>query len=621
MMCDWNRQLVSKVILILLFAMMLPPLTKAATEVVTLVVPNLEQYSTQEKNWVESDRKWLNTLGSTLTQDDLPDPFTTSADSVTLLKNWVAKSAQPDSVQRLRPAASLLRERWLDRGYLSARVTGMDVITLVPGSPFHWQELDISGDDFVGRDHLLELWLPRAGQIYDRVEMERNIEMILLGVGESGYPFPRWVTRELILNEEQATVTLKGRLLPGYQGVIGPISSTLESQRSSHFLARATGLQHGKLFQHSDLQRAVDRLLSRDLYSHVGTPMVYLTSSVDTVGIHFPVTERKKVNRFQVVLGLSRKVEGEPSRISGEVDMQLPNMAGTGRKLGLGWRDDGANKSWFGLSYLEPMAFGTPLDMEFILDNEIQTDSYTRFRLDNRWGIPVVALWGIELGVGWDRSTFPVGDLINTSRLRGRGAVLHHRGDRSRSGWSGIFALETAYRSSQLRPEDEEGTVTNPQLGEAVTQRIITGDLSGEWWLGNTLSLFSRGSYRQQNGGSSEVPLSEQFLFGGAATLRGYREDEFHGSQAAWGALEMRIGRAGASRLYTFYDLGYFEFSASDPLLDNPDHRSLQKGWPKGYGLGILARTPGGDISLAVGFPGTVDFDQAKLHVTLLESF
>ena len=26
-------------------------------------------------------------------------------------------------------------------------------------------------------------------------------------------------------------------------------------------------------------------------------------------------------------------------------------------------------------------------------------------------------------------------------------------------------------------------------------------------------------------------------------------------------------------------------------------------------------------FSLAVGFPGTVDFDQAKLHVTLLESF
>ena len=155
----------------------------------------------------------------------------------------------------------------------------------------------------------------------------------------------------------------------------------------------------------------------------------------------------------------------------------------------------------------------------------------------------------------------------------------------------------------------------------SLSQRIISGDLSTEWWVSSTVSIFSRGSYRQLSGGENDVPLSEQFQFGGAATLRGYREDEFHGSQAAWGGLEVRIGKAGGSRLYTFYDLGYFEFSALDPLPGDAEHRSLQKGWPRGYGLGILARTPGGDISLAVGFPGTVDFDLAKLHVTLMESF
>ncbi len=210
----------------------------------------------------------------------------------------------------------------------------------------------------------------------------------------------------------------------------------------------------------------MDRLLSRDLYSYVGTPQVYLTSSEDTVGIHFPVAERRKVNRFQVVLGLSRKPDEPGSHLSGEVDLQLPNMAGTGRSLGIGWRDDGDRKSWFGFSYEEPLAFGTPLDTEIILDNEVLTDSYTRLRLDNRWRIPVVALWGVEFGFGWDRSTYPTGSLAHTSRLRGRGAVLHNRGDRSRSGWSGLFALETAYRSSGLRIEDETSVEPDPKLGE-----------------------------------------------------------------------------------------------------------------------------------------------------------
>ena len=87
---------------------------------------------------------------------------------------------------------------------------------------------------------------------------------------------------------------------------------------------------------------------------------------------------------------------------------------------------------------------------------------------------------------------------------------------------------------------------------------------------------------------------------------------------AAWGAVEMRIGRPLGSRLYTFYDVGYFEFASPDPL---GQEVSTSRGWPKGFGLGLLAKTRAGDISLAVGFPGTVDFDQAKLHVTLLESF
>jgi len=614
----WNPQRVSSLVVLVLLLFCGGENTLAETR---LRWAGQGQMSQKQSQWFAEDEQWMKTLHSGHSNENLPDPFTTIADSVAVLKRWVEKAAVQDSVLRLRPVKSMLRDRWLDRGYLAVRIAGVDTLLLNPGLQYHWDELDIGGEEFAGRQHLLDLWLPRSGQVYNRKDMEHGIEMVLLGVGEAGYPFARWVTRQLILNEEAATVSLRGRLLPGYQAVIGPISSTLSTDRASRFLARATGLRHGDLLYHSDLQRAADRLLARDLYSHVGTPQVYLTSSVDTVGIHFPVTERRKINHFQVVLGLSRREDGEPSRISGEVNLKLPNMAGTGRSMGVGWRDDGAEKSWFGFSYLEPMALGTPLDMEFILDNEVQADSYTRLRMDNRWRIPVVALWGVELGLGWDRSTFNTGALVNTSRLRGRGAFMHHRGDRSRSGWSGIFALETAYRSSQLRSEDEAGLSPDPKLGEALTQRIVTGDLSAEWWISSTFSVFSRGSYRQLSGGGDNVPMSEQFQFGGAATLRGYREDEFHGSQAAWGSLEMRIGRAGGSRLYTFYDLGYFEFPGLDPLPDNPEHRSMQMGWPRGYGLGILARTPGGDISLAVGFPGSVDFDLAKLHVTLLESF
>jgi outer membrane protein insertion porin family len=450
--------------------------------------------------------------------------------------------------------------------------------------------------------------------------MDQAIDRVLEGAGEAGRPFAKWVTSSVELDVEKHIVNIEATLLAGYSAWLGPVTTSLPPGRASEFAVRTSGLRAGAPFRQSDLDRAVDRLLARDLYAQVDEPVVYVTAAVDTVGVELPIIPRRKANRLQVILGLSRREDGG-SRLSGQVDLDLPNLAGTGRALNVGWRDDGDRTSRFGFRYLEPLAFGTPLDTDIALDSEVQRDAYTRFRLENRWRLPVVALWGVEVGAGWDRSTYPTGSLERTSRIRVRGALYHRRGDRSRSGWEGVFAVEEAWRSATTRTDTTGALGSSNTLGVASTQRIFEVDVAGELWIGSGLSLFGRGSFRELAGPDGEVPLAEQFRFGGANSLRGYREDEFHGSRAAWGAVELRVGSARGSRLYTFYDLGYFAFETRDPTAADPGRRSLQQGWPRGYGLGIFARTPGGDLSLAVGFPGTVDFDLAKLHVTLLESF
>jgi hemolysin activation/secretion protein len=193
--------------------------------------------------------------------------------------------------------------------------------------------------------------------------------------------------------------------------------------------------------------------------------------------------------------------------------------------------------------------------------------------------------------------------------------ILHRRGDRARSGWEGAFAVESAWRSAQAR----EGEAGAASLAAAVRQRLLSGDAAAEVWLGRRAAVAARLAVRQLNGAEREAPLSEHFRFGGAATVRGYTEGEFHGVEAAWASLEWRLGSPRGSRLYTFWDVGYFEFWTA---AGTPDAVvEPRRGWPRGYGLGLQVRSPGGDLSLAIGFPGTVDFDLAKLHVTLLESF
>jgi len=581
----------------------------------------------EQAGWIREDQRWVRALPAAV-RDLRP----VSADSLaaggpaawTVLRRRVAAAAAAleDSVPAVRTPGALLRDRWMDRGHLTAEVTVRgDTFVVDPGPVWTVGELAVEGPDFPGREHLLGTWLPRTGDRFEAAELAHGVAMVLRGAGETGFPFARWVAREAELDPATHGVTIRARLLPGNRSWIGPVTSDLPPGRAADFLVRAAGVRTGDRFRQSELDRAVQRLLARDLYDAVGPPGVYLTSAPDTVGIHFPVTARRKVNRLQVVLGLSRTAQDGAGRLSGQVDLDLPNMGGSGRGLQVGWRDDGVSRSRFGFSYLEPLILGTPLDMGLALDNEIDRDAYTRFRIDNVWRLPVVALWGVELGLGWDRSTFPEGELERTSRTRARGAVSHRRGDRTRSGWEGLFAIETAWRSASLRTDSGGGTPTASRLAEAATQRIYEADAAAEWMLGSTLAVFGRASFRQLTGGDEVTPLSEQFRFGGAASLRGYREQEFHGTRAAWGAAELRIGRPLGSRLYTFYDLGYFEFKSPDPTDAGGQALLLNRGWPRGYGLGLFVRTPAGDISLAIGFPGTVDFDQAKLHVTLLETF
>ncbi|MFT5232484.1 MAG: outer membrane protein assembly factor BamA [Candidatus Krumholzibacteriia bacterium] len=638
MMCVWKQQRDSKsaslycplaprslrwtkILVLTLGLLVIADSAMAQRRVVVESKTSGQSESQRVTTWTREDTRWLGSLSAqdfALRRHIVAEA--TNDSSVVALRSLLSASratAGTDTAVAVRLVEYRLRDRWYARGYLGASVLAAgDTLRVMTGDLWHIGLWDLGGADFPGRKRLLSTWLPQVGDVFRSADVERGIERVLAGTGESGFPFSRWVTRELKLHPEQKLVDIKASLLPGEAAYIGPITSDLVEPRARDFLAKSSGLGQGELFQHSNLERAVDRLLARDLYTQVGTPRLYLTSAVDTVGVHFPVVARRKVNRLQVVLGLSRREEGG-SRISGEVDFRLPNLGGSGRNLAILWRDDGQDKSQFGFSYMEPLAFGTGLDMALALENEVQRDVYTRFQFDNTWSLPVVALWGVDLGVGWDRSTYPLGDLESTRRVRARGGVEHKRGDRTRSGWHGLFSIETAWRSSKLRPDSG----VSGALGEAVTQRIFRVDTGGELWLSSTMSAFARASFRQLTGGERNVPLSEEFRFGGAASLRGYREDEFHGSQAAWGAVELRIGRAEGSRLYTFFDLGYFQFWNTDPLALNPDELIRFRGWPRGYGLGIFARTPGGDISLAIGFPGTVDFDQAKLHVALLESF
>ena len=110
--------------------------------------------------------------------------------------------------------------------------------------------------------------------------------------------------------------------------------------------------------------------------------------------------------------------------------------------------------------------------------------------------------------------------------------------------------------------------------------------------------------------------LDELYRFGGATTLRGYREDQFTGNRLLWTNLEYRYLLGRRSYAFLFTDIGYY-------LRDELLALGLVEATAVkiGYGLGITFETALGllGVSYALGEGDT--FNKGKIHFGLIGEF
>ncbi len=613
-MSDWSRRLVSSALL----AAFLGSSTAVAAAPTAVRLSAATAGDRRLQNWLLEDADWLASLP--------PGVVAATGAAADSLPGWLADPSRPADPAATngaarRPSASLLRDRWLARGYLACRVAPASrdsgqALVVSPGPLHRHGRVEVEGDDFAGRGAALARWLPRPGDPVGADVWRRAVAGLLQAAGEAGHPFAHWIVRRVAIRDDEPLLDVTAILVPGPAVAFGPTTSDLPGGRGSAFLARAARLAPGSRFRESSLGAARRRLQLRDIYAEVGAPVVYATGQADAVGVHWPVRLKPRPNRASVMLGLSRTGVDGASRLSGQVDLHLANLAGSGRGLDLLWSDDGRERSRLEIGWREPLIGGTPLDADLTVGHEVQRNVSTRFHLDGRLRLPVSGPWGVEFGLGRDRSTYATGAWSSTSRWRTRAGILRRRGDPASNGWSGAFALESARRGAGLRTGD--GAVPGASAGE-VRQTLVEADLGVERWWGPRTSTAVTGLFRDLRGDAAGAPLTEQYRLGGARSLRGYLEDQFHGERVASAAFELRWGRPDRSRVYTFLDLGYVRTTTADPA--DATRRITATSHLRGYGLGLMTTSAAGEISLAIGFPGAFRFEDAKLHVALLQSF
>jgi outer membrane protein assembly factor BamA len=165
-------------------------------------------------------------------------------------------------------------------------------------------------------------------------------------------------------------------------------------------------------------------------------------------------------------------------------------------------------------------------------------------------------------------------------------------------------------KRSHLR--DDGGTLT-------ANQYILQFDGEGSVGLMRSMSLYLGLAYKGLESNEALLPLSEQFYIGGARTLRGYRENQFHGRRVATSRTELRMGGSAWENLFLFVDTGYIVTSlAADAAADRI---VTEETFKVGYGFGLRTRSQLGVIGLSFGFGDEVSLQRAKVHILLEQNF
>jgi len=474
-----------------------------------------------------------------------------------------------------------------------------------PGRAAGEQAIELGGVTFRGakrftREQLLDLCPGlRRGSAVSRETLESAFDQIVRAYCAAGYPDCR-LYPESFRTDSPGAIEFTLRIEEGRRRVIDRIVVSGGKTRPE-VIARITGLRSGEPFDPYTVNEARELLLASGLFTEVGDFKIVDGEADTTVAIEIPVEEAPS-SRAEGLLGYS----GTEGGALGFVRIDLRNIMGTRREASLRWENSGGGLSSYRIAYREPWLGGLPLSAGIALDHTAQDTTYSTTALSADALLAIRRRLSVSIGLGVEKTALAetAGEVTRRERLSLRaGFELDARDDplRPRAGFvlggSGDWG---ARRDGGANRATETSWMVCRLEGHAAVYRPLSA----------AHGLYAGAEWRSILTDEERVPRDQLLRFGGASSIRGYREDQFRAEWTALLQLEHRISLgAGGSMLFAFTDLGLVRGGgAPEELL-------------VGYGLGVRATARGSVMGVDFGLGRGDSWSEAKVHVRMTRSF
>ena len=293
-------------------------------------------------------------------------------------------------------------------------------------------------------------------------------------------------------------------------------------------------------------------------------------------------------------------LENGRALIAGEVQLHLENPFETASIADLWWHRKDNRSQVFSLSYEEPFFWRLQFGGRLWFYQNLQDGLYVmrKSRLSLVKAFSSTGKWSFG-GENSDVKVTEDGKGLGLSDHAVRSVIVENEWEKRDSYWNPTGGFFT-------RVSGEVGDYSTLGSPNLILYRIQSRfEIIRSVWKRWILTFGGNAGYVRLSAQGS-VPLSEQFRYGGASTLRGYREQMFHSNWMIITQIEVRYHLGGMSRIYLF--------------VDNALH-STRSELPVAGGLGLQHRTPLGVLRVEYALNRHDSPSQGKIHVRLLGHF
>lgn len=455
----------------------------------------------------------------------------------------------------------------------------------------------------------------RSGQPWSATRIDATIQQFLKTAAERGFLFAQVSSGEMKIRQDKGR-SLSDVTLHVHEKERVYINEILIPGRrytKKKVILRDLGVSRGQPYVPSKVNDIPVQLMRLGIFKSVQPPVIYRTAS-DSIALEITIEEGSAASFDGVVGYIPETGKNTKGYFTGLLDISFKNLFGSGRKFTVHWKKPNALSDEFFLEYMEPWVFNYPLDMGGRLERTVRDTTFIQWnyalnaRLHLLRNLSVLGKLQRNIYIP-DSSAGRDFRLLQNEVLNAQIGVEYDTRDYAPNPRGGIFYSSSysyglKHNSGPAYIIREDSLKKNEDLHSILLRLEIYYNL----WSNQVLAFQLNG--KQVKG--SRLQLTDYFWFGGSRTLRGYRENQFYGSTAAWANLEYRFLMGRNARLFLFNDWGFYSFREKG--------KAVEKLLP-GYGLGVRFDTPLGIMGVDFGMGKGDTFGDAKIHFGLVNQF